>query len=216
MKRIIPAILTDKKEEFVKMAGICAGFTDYIQIDIMDGGFVPSKSITPRDFKGLKLPINSEAHLMVKNPLEWLSVFKKFGSQRLIFHFEIEADHLEIIKRIKQEGLEAGIAVNPSTGIKEFQHLIEGADFFLFMSVNPGFYGAEFIPRVLDKIKRFKHSNPDKLAGIDGGVKLDNIKQVVSSGVDYICVGSAILKSNNPREAYEEFLENLNINKRCF
>lgn len=212
MNKIVPAILTDNKDKFTKMVNLCSEFTDYIQIDIMDGEFVPSKSITPNDFKGLSSPVHSEAHLMVKNPLEWISVFKEFGSQRIIFHFEIEANHSNIIKKIKQTGLQAGIAVNPSTEIEDFQHLIPETDTFLFMSVEPGFYGSVFIPYVLEKIRRFKKVNPHKLAGIDGGVKLDNVQIVNNSGIDYICVGSAIFKSNNPKQIYRRLVESVDIN----
>jgi ribulose-phosphate 3-epimerase len=207
---IVPAILSDKKEELVKMLNVCSAFTDYVQIDIMDGEFVPSKSITPKDLKGLQPALRSEAHLMVNNPLEWLEIFKNFGSQRIIFHFEIKEDHSKIIERIKRENLEVGIAINPSTNIDDFKPILKSIDVVLFLSVNPGFYGSPFIPEVLDKIKSFKKLYPDKTVGIDGGIKLSNIKTVKDAGADYICIGSAILKANNPKEEYLNLLKIVN------
>jgi ribulose-phosphate 3-epimerase len=147
---------------------------------------------------------------MVNNPLEWLEIFKNFGSQRIIFHFEIKEDHSKIIERIKRENLEVGIAINPSTNIDDFKPILKSIDVVLFLSVNPGFYGSPFIPEVLDKIKSFKKLYPDKTVGIDGGIKLSNIKTVKDAGADYICIGSAILKANNPKEEYLNLLKIVN------
>jgi len=210
MKAVVPALLTDEREKFVKMLEVCRSFTDYVQVDIMDGVFVPSRSISAKDLKGLKPSLKSEAHLMVVNPLEWLDVFKEFGSNRIVYHFEIKADHLKVIDEIKNRGFEAGIAVNPATKIKDFEFLLDKISVVLFLSVNPGFYGAAFIPEVLDKMKVFKKSYPDKFVGIDGGIKLANARAVSKSGADYICVGSALMQAKDPKEAYRELLEKVN------
>ncbi len=202
---IIPALLTSDRKELIKMIDLCAAFTDYVQIDIMDGEFVSSKSIEPQDLAGWRSKCRCEAHLMVSDPLAWIKPFKEFGAERILYHFEIEDDHRRIITTIKEAGLKAGIAVNPGTKIIDFSYLIADIDAVLFMSVNPGFYGAPFIPEVLDKIKDFKNKYPKKLAIIDGGVKLDNLKVVKASGVDHICVGSAILKAPDPKQAFKDF-----------
>lgn len=202
---IIPALLTDKKGELTSMAKLCSSFCDYVQIDIMDGRFVPSKSVSIEDLKGFEVGIKCEAHLMVNDPLEWLEPFKKIGADRIIYHFEIDKGHSEIISKIREAGLGVGLAVNPSTKIEEFERLADKIDTVLFMSVNPGFYGAKFIPEVLDKIKEFKKRFASIPAGIDGGIKLDNILSAKQAGADYICVGSAILKSSSPKEEYLRF-----------
>ncbi|MFA5270838.1 MAG: ribulose-phosphate 3-epimerase [Candidatus Omnitrophota bacterium] len=208
-KIIVPAILTEDKQELVRMCALCAGFCSSVQIDIMDGKFVPSKSVTVDDLADLRLSMESEAHLMVEDPLEWLEVFKKIGSKRIIFHFEIKKDHEKIINELKNAGLEAGIAINPSTKISTFSHLLDKVESVLFMSVVPGFYGSKFIPEVLEKIQKFKKIYPQKCTGIDGGVKPDNIARVVRSGVDYICVGSAVLKAEDPKAAYLAMEKNI-------
>jgi len=202
---IVPAVLTDKREEFVHMLSICREFAKFVQIDVMDGKFVPSKSISPSDLGGLKSPLPCEAHVMADNPLDWIIPFKDFGAQRIIFHFEISMNKAEVIESIQASGLKAGLAVNPDTKVEEFSYLVDKVDAILFMSVVPGFYGSPFVPAVLDKIKKFKRLYPHKETGIDGGVKLDNLDKVKRTGVSYICVGSAILKASSPQEAYNSF-----------
>lgn len=207
---IVPALLTHTREEFKGMLSLCSEFTDFVQVDIMDGFFVSSRSITPQDIHSVATTLKTEAHLMVNKPLEYLEVFKNFGAHKIIFHFEIDQDHRAIIHAIKDAGLEAGLAVNPHTQIADFNHLVDEVDSILFMSVVPGFYGAPFIPEVLDKIVRFKKAYPVVPIGIDGGVKLDNVARIKETGVDYLCVGSAILKAHDPVDAYKKFIEACN------
>ncbi|MFH1771937.1 MAG: ribulose-phosphate 3-epimerase [Candidatus Omnitrophota bacterium] len=202
---IVPALLTNNEGSFRRMVDKCASFADFIQIDIMDGEFVPSKSVGKEAIKNIKFPVPSEAHLMVKDPLGWVDLFKSAGSRRIIFHFEIGGGLLPVIEGIKQKGLEVGIAINPPTDISEFEYLTDKVDVFLFLSVNPGFYGSAFIPGVLDKIRDFKKRYPKKIVGIDGGVKLDNLKSIAQTCVDYICVGSAIMAQDAPAGAYLQF-----------
>ena len=87
---IIPALLTSERQELAGMANSCANFTNYVQIDIMDGEFVPSKSVGVKDLEGWKSPVGCEAHLMVNDPLIWIKPFKELGAKRILYHFEIE------------------------------------------------------------------------------------------------------------------------------
>ncbi|MEI8350479.1 MAG: ribulose-phosphate 3-epimerase [Candidatus Omnitrophota bacterium] len=206
MKKIVPALLTQNRQDLTNMIEGCALFTDYVQIDVMDGLFVPSTSVGIDDIKSLTCHIGNEAHLMVQNPLAWLEAFNQIGSTRIIFHAEIAGDCEKIIQEIRSAHLEVGIAINPLTPVERIEFLLDKVDTVLFMSVHPGFYGAPFIPEVLEKIIFFKQKYPDILTGLDGGVKLDNVARVALSGVDYICVGSAILKARNPQEAYQNIL----------
>ncbi|RKY28607.1 MAG: ribulose-phosphate 3-epimerase [Candidatus Omnitrophota bacterium] len=204
--RIVPAILTSSPEEFLTFLKKAEEFSPHNQIDITDGEFVPSLSITVPQLENLNYRVKSfvEAHLMVEEPLNWLKPFYEFGAERIIFHFEIRKDKEEIIREIRKLGLEAGLAINPSTQVKEFSHLVDKVDTILFMSVEPGFYGSKFIPDTLDKIREFKKFWPDKPIGIDGGINLSNLKEVVPLGIDFICVGSAIFKSKDPKKSYQE------------
>jgi len=202
---VIPALLTDKRDVLLSMLELCKTFTDYVQIDIMDGDFVPSKSVTLDDISGMDFPIGTEAHLMVNNPIPWIAVFKKAGTKKIFFHYEAECDHNEVIGLIEAAGMQAGLVFNPGTDFLLCESLIRKVWSVLFMSVNPGFYGAPFIPEVLDKIKNFKIKYPDKSISIDGGVKSDNFVDIALAGVSDICIGSALIKAIDPAAAFVKF-----------
>ncbi len=212
MNKVVPALLTDNKEDLILMLNKCSEFTNYAQIDVMDGEFVPSKSVGIEDLANIDSPIDCEVHLMVKDPVSWIKPFKELGAKKIIYHFEIGGNHIEIIDKIKDSGLKVGVALNPSTKIEEIDFLINNIDMVLFMAVNPGFYGAQYIPEVLEKIKNFKNRYPLMQVGIDGGMKLNNAKFAKDAGCDYICVGSAILKSNDPKREYVKFTDLLKDN----
>jgi len=212
---VVPALLTDKILTLQAMLDSCAKFTDFVQIDIMDGQLVPSASVALKDLFCIKTCLASEAHLMVKDPLVWLEAFKKLKSRRIVYHYEAPVRHDKIIAEITRAGFKVGLAVNPQTKINDFKHLVGKLDCVLFMSVNPGFYGAEFIPAVLTKISAFKKSYPHTSCGIDGGVKADNLTKIVKSGVDFVCVGSAILKAPDPKVAYDSLLRQFEKAKQC-
>ena len=207
--RIVPAILSDNLDDFKNMIDISKGFTDFVQIDLMDGIFVPSKSISRDDLEGLKTPLDMEAHLMVEKPDEYIAAMKSIGAKRIIFHFEADPDPAKVISEIKKVNVEAGLAVNPGTSIGEFESLVPQVYSVLFLSVNPGFYGSPFIPDVLDEIRRFRAQHPSIVIGIDGGISLDNIKDVKETGVNYACVGSRILMQPDPQASYKDFLRKI-------
>ncbi len=202
---IVPALLSDDKQKMQKMLDTCAGFAKLVQIDIMDGKFVPSTSITAEELVELNTNVSSELHLMTEDPFAWLEPAAQLGSKRIIFHLETKIDQQKLISEIKKRQIEVGVSLNPETNIEKLKPFIDNIDLVLFMSVNPGFYGAPFIPEVLDKIKKFKQIWPHKKTAIDGGVKADNLSEIKSLGLDYICIGSAILKSDDPKQAFLNF-----------
>jgi ribulose-phosphate 3-epimerase len=204
--KIVPAVLTDRKDILAGLLKAAEGFAEQVQIDIMDGRFVPSRSVSKQDLQGVSVSSWAEAHLMVEDPLSWLDSFQALGAKRIIFHFEIRQDKREVVAEIRKRNLEVGLAVNPPTQIEEFKELVESVDTVLFMAVHPGFYGAQFVPEVVDKIKEFKRRYPAKPAGIDGGVKLDNAKEISRFGLDFICVGSAIFNTPDPAQSYRDFV----------
>lgn len=202
--KIVPSILTDRLEKLEDILKKAEEFTDYVQMDFMDGLFVPSKSIWPKDIYGIKTTLVCEAHLMVEKPEQYLNDLKFFGFKRIIFHYEADSHPRTVIRIIKEEGIEAGIAINPETDISHLKDLISALDSVLFLSVRPGFYGSPFIPSVLDKIRKFRQLYPSIVIGIDGGVALDNISKIRSLGVNYACVGSRIFLSEDPGGSYRE------------
>ena len=204
--KIVPAVLTDRKDLFVELLKAAESFAGQVQIDIMDGKLVPSRSVSKEDLKGVRASSYAEAHLMAEDPLSWLASFEALGAKKIIFHFEIKQDKKKVISEIRKRGLEVGLAVNPPTAIEEFKDLVESVDMVLFMAVHPGFYGAQFVPEVVDKIKEFKTLYPGKPTGIDGGVKLANVKEISRLGLDFICVGSAIFNTPDPAQSYRDFV----------
>jgi ribulose-phosphate 3-epimerase len=200
--RVVPAILANDAAALTALVEKASSFTDYAQVDIMDGKFVPSTSVGYQDIAGLKLKFKWEAHLMVQHPENYLEGFKKAGARKIVFHYEAETDREKTIGLIRKMGLGVGLAVNPKTTIPELAPLVKLVDSVLFMSVEPGFYGAKFIPAVLEKIIAFRKAYPNIKTGIDGGVKEDNIIEIARTGVDVICVGSAIFNQPDPTAVY--------------
>ena len=204
--RVVPAILTDDIASFNKMVQQAKSYTDFVQVDIMDGQFVPSKSITWQQIEGLPEGLHWEVHLMVKNPEAQLAGYKQAGAEKAIFHFEAAPDPAMVIAATRKLGLEVGLAVNPETTVAQILPLTDKVDSVLFLSVHPGFYGAKFLPEVLEKIKELRRARPNLTIGIDGGVKENNITQIVETGVNDIFVGSAILMQPDPGAAYRKLL----------
>ena len=204
--RVIPAILTDDPIDLGKMVFVTEQFTDFAQFDIMDGQFVPSTSITCQDIAALSPKIRWEAHIMVMHPENYLEEFKRAGAEKIIFHYEATPSPEAVIEQIKKLGMEAGLAVNPETSVRSFAPLVKSHDSILFMSVVPGYYGAKFLPEVLDKIADFKKAHPVKSVGIDGGIKEGNITVAAEGGINDICVGSAIFMQPDPGEAYRKLV----------
>ncbi|MEL7561835.1 ribulose-phosphate 3-epimerase [Dehalogenimonas sp. 4OHTPN] len=196
--RIVPAILTDDPQVLRVMAKQLKGAVDWAQVDIMDGEFVPSRSIGWRDVKSVKLPFDWEAHLMVNEPETYFSGFRSAGARRVIFHFEASKNPYAVIDIARKLGLEVGIALNPETPVSMATGLLPLIDSILIMSVIPGFYGSKFIPECLDKAGEIRALAPNISIGIDGGIKEANIVEVALSGVDDICVGSGIFLSGDP------------------
>jgi len=208
--QIVPSILTDNPKCLKDMLRTSELFTDFVQIDIMDGIFVPSKSISSIDILEAKTRLKWEAHLMVSNPESYVDCFARAGAQQIIFHYEALESHKLLTDFIHRSGLKAGIAINPNTPIAVLDPLIDIIDSVLFMSVIPGFYGSKFIPEVLNKITAFRKKYPLMHTEIDGGIKENNIAAVVQTGVNSICIGSAIFHQQNPAQSYRR-LEQLCI-----
>ncbi len=207
LNRIVPAVLTESPAALLSMLKQAATFTDWVQIDLMDGMFVPSLSITARDILAGRVKTGWEAHLMVCNPEKYFEELHFAGAKRIVVHYEaVENTAADVITTIKSMGMQAGMAINPETLVSDLEpDLIKRLDSVLFLSVHPGFYGAKFIPEVLDKIGLFKHVYPEITVGIDGGIKSSNVTGVARCGVNEICVGSAVFSQPDPAASFREF-----------
>ena len=206
LSRLVPAILTDDPEALERMVRQAETFTNFAQIDIMDGQFVPSLSITWQDLASLSINLAWEAHLMVMHLENYLKGFRQAGAQKVIFHYEASNSPQEVISQARNMGLEVGLAINPETPVTAIAHLINDIDSILLLSVNPGFYGSQFIPEVMDKVAELHHAHPNLEIGMDGGINESNIAEIAQSGVDVICVGSAIFRQPQPAESFQHLL----------
>ncbi len=200
--RIVPAILTDDTAALRRMVQSVKSVVEWAQVDIMDGEFVPSKSIGWQAVKAAKLPFDWEVHLMVKEPETFFSGFKAARARRVVFHFEATSDPRTVITAARKLGLDVGMAINPGTMVEEVAEYLPLLDSILLLSVQPGFYGAKFIPEVMDKVGEIRALAPELSIGIDGGIKDANILEVAASGVDDICVGSGIFMGADPAACY--------------
>jgi len=200
--RVVPAILTENPEALAKMVRQAETFADFVQVDIMDGRFVPSRSIACSDIVAVSPKLHWEAHLMVRQPEEQLQCFARAGAEKIVFHFEATSSPLRIIKLIRHLGVKVGLAVNPEMPLTTTLSLADSVDSVLFLTVHPGFYGAKFLPEVLDRVVELRSRKPNLEIGVDGGIKESNVAQVARLGVDCICVGSAIFVQPDPGASF--------------
>ena len=202
LTKVVPAILTNDPAALETMIRQAESFTNYVQLDIMDGQFVPSQSITWEHLTNLPTKLSWEVHLMVLRPEDYLQGFHQAGAQKVIFHYEATPSPREVIARARELGLGVGLAINPETTVSTILPLVDEVDSALLMTVNPGFYGSKFIPEVMDKVAELRNVRPNMEIGIDGGVKESNITQIARAGVDVIYVGSAIFRQPQPGESF--------------
>lgn len=205
--KIVPALLAEKFDEFLLRLREAEGFADYAQIDLMDGNFVGTKSFPPERINTLNTALSFELHLMVKDPSAFFGRINHGSIKKVIFHVEAEGDHPGFIEKLKGRGLDAGLAINPETGITQIKEVAENVDTLLFLTVDPCCYGSAFKPEVLDKIAEARRFFPAKVIAADGGVSFDNLKMFYDIGVDYVCVGSRIFLDGDPKENYLRFAE---------
>ncbi|HLI90589.1 MAG TPA: ribulose-phosphate 3-epimerase [Ktedonobacteraceae bacterium] len=183
-----------------------------IQIDIMDGHYVPNITMGPLIVEAVrrctKLPL--EAHLMITNPQDYIETFAQAGADVIIVHQETCPHLHRIIQQIKEAGRMAGVALNPSTPVFLLQDVLSLLDLVLIMTVNPGFGGQEFIPETLPKIsylrqlltQRGLHCDIE----VDGGIHEATISQVVKAGANLLVAGSAVY---NDRESVKDAISRL-------
>jgi ribulose-phosphate 3-epimerase len=183
------------------------GGAHLLHLDIMDGHFVPNITIGPPVVSSLRritnLPL--DAHLMIDEPARFIDDLARAGANWISVHVEADVHLNRTIDHIKKQGIRAGVALNPATPIGTLEEILPLADFILVMSVNPGFGGQKFIPSTLEKIRKLRDiiaSNKyQALVEVDGGIGLDNLKEVIDAGGDVIVSGSAVFSANEDASA---------------
>ena len=186
---------------------------DFVHLDIMDGNYVPNISYGPGIVKSLRplTDIPFDTHLMIENPENFIEDFKEAGSDIITIHPSTKKHLDRTISLIKSNGMKAGLALNPADSLEILEYTIEKLDLVLIMSVNPGFGGQKFIPSALKKIREVRkiieEKNLETLIEVDGGVKLENAKEVLDAGADILVAGSAVFQRNKTRENIKAFKE---------
>ena len=206
MPKIIPTILVNTFADFEKQLTKIEGLSDIVQIDIMDGDFVPYQSFEDIEkINNIKTSARFELHLMVQTPLIEMEKWTKINNvMRVVFHVESKDDPAVCVDFARQNGWYVGLALNPETALFVAEPYYGLVDEIMFLTVYPGRMGAPFIPEVKDKIKEFTAIPNRPLCAVDGGVKTTNIAELKKLGVDIFCIGSAISMAPDPKAAYNE------------
>ncbi len=182
-----------------------------LHVDVMDGRFVPNITIGPCVVESIReitnLPL--DVHLMIVEPEKYIKDFAKAGADWISVHWEACTHLHRTVSMIKELGKKAGVVINPATPVSFLEEILPFVDFVLIMSVNPGFGGQSFIKTSLEKIKKLRETIERKGLKIpievDGGVKTDNVKEIVDAGANIIVAGSAVF-SGNIEENVKQFL----------
>mgnify|MGYP000730890364 FL=1 len=183
---------------------------DWFHIDIMDGVFVPNISYGMPVLKAISKHANKtiDVHLMIIDPDRYIKTFAELGSNVLTVHYEACTHLHRTLQAVKDEGMQAGVALNPHTNINVLEDIINDIDVVCLMSVNPGFGGQSFIDNTFVKIKQLKElivrkGAPTKIE-VDGGVTDNNALQLVQAGADILVAGSFVFKSSNQLQTIKE------------
>lgn len=185
---------------------------DMIHIDVMDGHYVPNLTIGPTVLQSIRnygITAKIDVHLMVQKVDFLIKEFAKAGANYISFHPETSNHVNRSIQLIKEYGCKAGIAINPATTFHYLDYIIDKIDFILLMAVNPGFGGQNFIPSTFKKIEKARkiidNSGYNVALEVDGGININNISDVASSGADILIIGSAIFNNKN----YKKIIYNM-------
>jgi ribulose-phosphate 3-epimerase len=205
-KKISPSLLSAdfaNLERDIKM--VEKGGAHLLHIDVMDGHFVPNITIGPPVVAAIKkvASVPLDVHLMIENPGLYIDDFAKAGSDYITVHVEATPHLHRVLQQIKSKGIKAGVSLNPHSPLCLIKEILEDVDMVLVMSVNPGFGGQSFIPQTLEKVRKLREILHERGLDhveieIDGGVKLENIKEISDAGVDVFVSGSGIYKAYNP------------------
>lgn len=214
MIKIAPSILSadfSKLGEEVKEAEKAGA--DLIHIDVMDGHFVPNITIGPLIVESIRKVSNLtlDVHLMIEEPDKFIEDFARAGADIISIHLEVSAHSHRSISYIKEQGIKAGISLNPATSLSSLDFILSEVDMVLLMSVNPGFGGQKFILQVMDKIKILKGIIQNKGYNIDievdGGVNVNNAGDITKAGADILVMGNAFFNSKNYAEVVKKVRE---------
>ena len=202
--QISPSILSaDFSQLGAEIKRLEDGGADMIHVDVMDGHFVPNLTIGPPVIKALKkhCSLQFDVHLMISPVHKYIEAYANAGADIITIHPEATNNLKESIFKIKDLNKKVGVSLNPDSKIDLIKNLLDQIDLVLIMSVNPGFGGQKFMPKVLEKIKELKKIQTEKDINfdieIDGGINFDNCQSAIEAGANILVSGTTVFKSNN-------------------
>lgn len=213
MAQIVPAILEQTKEDFLdkltrvsKLPGV-----ERIQVDFGDGKFIPNAMLPVTEIEVLNPAFNFEAHLMIEQPKDFFD-YQLSGFKTVLVHYEAfpnEAELKAALAAIRAAGLKPGLCLKAETPVEVAKAFHAEVEQFQLMGVDPGFQGQPFLENTFGRVAELRKLLPNAIIEVDGGVSLNNARQLKESGADLLVAGSALIKAPDIQVAYEQLLQEI-------
>ncbi len=212
--KILPSILSAEHGKLIEETQtVDLPEIDFLHVDVMDGHFVPNITFGPSIVASLKknTRYRLDVHLMIENVDQYIPAFARAGADILTIHQEACVHLHRSIGYIKDQGIQAGVTINPATPLKNIEWVLGDVDLVLIMSVNPGFGGQKFIPSMLKKVSelyRIREENSyEFIIEIDGGIDVNTAPRAIAAGAEYLVAGNAIFGQSNRKKAIQNMIE---------
>lgn len=209
MNDILPAILVKGEKAFRERLHVAEPLAPVLQIDVMDGHFVPNASwYDPTVIKTIQTPSAFELHLMVSDPTAYIGASQGILTiKRIVWHIEVAIGHDILINWCHKMNVEAGLAISPETPVGRLAPFAATVDEILVLGVKPGFSGQSLIPNTVEKAREIHERWPNIPLAFDGGVNEDTIPLLRTAGVTRFCAASAVFDAKDPRKAFVKLRE---------